>query len=75
MGALFRHISTGLRATNAKGKQECDRFSVRRGANTPLGTLPHFPAELTHNWELVAGGVPVVRPLNSPDLRFLCGVG
>jgi hypothetical protein len=29
MGTLFRHISTGPRATTAKGKQECDRFSVR----------------------------------------------
>jgi hypothetical protein len=28
----------------------------------------------TH-WGLVAGGVLVVWPLNSPDLKFLCGVG
>lgn len=68
MGTILRHISTGLRATAAKGKQECDRFSVRRRAIRPLGTIPHFPAELTHTGGLVAGGVPIVWPLNSPDL-------
>jgi hypothetical protein len=57
---ILRHISTGPRATTAKKTQECDRFHVRRGATTPLVTLPHFPEELTNIGGLVVGGVPIV---------------
>lgn len=46
------------------------------GGPTPLGIVHCcIFLQLAHIGELVAGGVTVVQPLNSPDLRFLCGVG